>query len=307
MSLRARLLSGWLRRVEKPAIARAASPAVVRRRFEFYGKFLFHAPRGTQFQWQTFEQGQRRVEVLDVVPRSLTNDVTLFYIHGGGFVFGSPKAYGGLAGMLAKALGARVVLPRYRRAPEAVFPTALDDVRAAWDGLCASGTPPGRIVIGGDSAGGALALSLLADLLREGATMPAGVFCFSPLTDLSFSGDSFRKNADREAVLPVNQAGGMVGMYLNGHPPDDPRVSPLWGSYEGAPPVWITVGDTEILHDDARRMAVRLRDEGVQVTLEEKHDLPHVWPLFHNTLPEAHETIRDLAQWINGLRNSGGS
>lgn len=298
MSLRARVLNQWLRRVEKPAMARATDPILMRDRFERHARLFFRAPRGTQRQWITLEQGQRRMDALDMVPAALNSDAVLLYLHGGGFVFGSPRTHAAMAAQLGHRLSARVVLPRYRLAPEAPFPAAFDDVRLAWDALCASGVPPGHIVIGGDSAGGALALSLLGQLVADRVALPAGVFCLSPLTDMSHSGESFRSNAGKEALLPASRAGDMGEMYLGGHPVDDPRVSPLNADFTGAPPVWITVGDTEILRDDARRMAARLQEAKVQAVLRERRDLPHVWPIFHNILPEARETLDELAQWI---------
>jgi acetyl esterase/lipase len=298
MSLRAKLLNGWLRRVEKPAMARAKSPAALRKRMDMQARLLFHAPRGTQMQWQVLEQGQSRVDVLEVVPRDLTSDLVVLYLHGGGFVFGSPSAYSALAGQLARRLGARVILADYRLAPEHPFPAAFDDVRTAWDGLVRSGVLPDRIVIGGDSAGGALTLSLLGQLAAEKAPMPAAAFCFSPLTDMTYGGDSFRLNAKADAVLPAEGAHAMAEMYLNGADPKDPQISPLYASFSGAAPVWITVGDTEILHDDARRMVQVLQRDGVNVTYKEQQDLPHVWPLFHNILPEARHTLDELAGWI---------
>jgi acetyl esterase/lipase len=298
MSLIARLLNVWLRRVEKPLMLRAVGVEPLRRRLALNARLFFHPPSGTQMQWQVLEAGHARIDVLEVVPRSLTSDTVLLYIHGGGFVFGSPKTHAAMTAQLGKRLSARVVLPRYPLAPEHVFPAALTGVRIAWDGLIASGVRPEHIVIGGDSAGGALVLSLMAELIAEKVALPAAVFCFSPLTDMSFSGESFRTNARAEAVLPAERADEMTQMYVSGHPVDDPRVSPLNGDFTGAPPVWITVGDTEILRDDSRRMVSRLEQHGVSVTFEEQHDLPHVWPLFCNILPEARQTLDGLAGWI---------
>lgn len=298
MSLRAKLLNGWLRRVEKPAMARAKDPAALRKRMNMQARLLFHPPRGTQMKWQVLEQGPARVDVLEVVPRTLTSDLVVLYLHGGGFVFGSPPAYSALAGQLALRLGARVMLARYRLAPEHPFPAAFEDARTAWDGLVNSGVAPDRIVIGGDSAGGALTLSLLGQLAVEKASMPAAAFCFSPLTDVTFGGDTFSQNAKAEAVLPAEGAHDMAELYLNGADAQNPQISPLFGSFKGAAPVWITVGDTEILHDDARRMVQVLQRDGVHVTYREQQDLPHVWPLFHNILPEARQTLDDLASWI---------
>ncbi|MDF3414561.1 alpha/beta hydrolase [Sulfitobacter sp. M57] len=282
-------------------MARAQDPAQLRRRIEMHARWFFRIPRGTRTQWQALGDGQHRVDTLDVVPRNLSSDKVVLYLHGGGFVFGSPKVYAALAGQLAQRLGARVVLPRYRLAPEHIFPAASDDVRAAWDGLLRSGIAPDRIVIGGDSAGGALTLSLLHRLGQEQGLMPAAAFCFSPLTDLTFSGESFRKNAKVEAVLPAERAHSMAEMYLQNGNPKDPQVSPIFGHFNGAAPVWITVGDTEILYDDARRMVQVLIESGVDVTFVEQQDLPHVWPLFHDILPEARQTLNNLADWIRQI------
>ncbi|KIN75089.1 Acetyl-hydrolase [Sulfitobacter noctilucae] len=298
MSLRARLLNRWLRGVEKPMMARAKGADALRRRLELNARLLFHPPRGTQMQWQVMEQDQRRVEVLEVVPRQLSSDTVILYAHGGGFVFGSPRTHAAMLAQLCRRTGARAILPRYRRAPEAPYPAAIDDMWTAWGSLLRSGVEPGQIIIGGDSAGGALALSLLARLIHEKADLPAGVFCFSPLTDMTFSGDSLVENANKEAVLPATRAHEMTQMYLAGQAPDSPLISPLRGDFSDAPPVWITAGDTEILRDDARRMVSVLQAAGRRVQYAEKHDLPHVWPLFHNILPEARASLDELAGWI---------
>lgn len=298
MSMRARLINTWLRTFDKPFLARTVDAAPIRKRFETIARLLFHAPRGTQMQWQALEADGRRVDALEIVPAALESDTVLLYIHGGAFIFGSPATHSAMLAHLGRRLQARAVLPRYRLAPEAAFPAAIDDVRTAWDGLRANGVDPRKIIIGGDSAGGALALSLLAQLVAEKTALPGGVFCFSPLTDLTCCGDSFSSNAKAEAVLPAARASDLMEMYLQGHPPDASDASPLYANFSGACPVWITVGDTEILQDDARRMVACLRDEKVPVTFEERADLPHVWPLFHNVLPEARETLDVLATWI---------
>jgi len=199
---------------------------------------------------------------------------------------------------LAKRLGARAVLPQYRLAPEAPFPAAPDDALTAWNALIAQGVAPQDIAIGGDSAGGALAFGLLSDLCAKGAPLPGAVFGFSPLTDMSYSGDSIRENAKSDVVLPAERVHEMGQIFLVGQPPEDPRISPAFGKFKGAGPVWITVGDTEILRDDARKLAQVCQRDAAEVTLVERHDLPHVWPIFHTILPEARESLDELAAWI---------
>nr|WP_246455875.1 alpha/beta hydrolase fold domain-containing protein [Sulfitobacter aestuariivivens] len=299
------VLNTYLRLTERRHMARS-TPQGLRVSFERKARLLFHAPRGTQQQWIRLQAGQRLVHALDIVPRVHSSDIVILYIHGGGFVFGSPRTHAAMVAQLARRLGARAVLPKYRLAPEAPYPAAAEDVRAAWKGLRATGVPAYNIFIGGDSAGGALALGLMSELAREGDAMPAGVFCFSPLADLTYSGKSFAANAQREAILPPERAGEMTRHYLAGHAADDPKVSPLFADFIGAAPLWLTVGDSEILCDDARGIAQRVRDQGGDVTFVEERDLPHVWPLFHNILPEARHTLNTLAAWITQRRASQG-
>jgi epsilon-lactone hydrolase len=151
-----------------------------------------------------------------------------------------------------------VEAPDYRLAQEAPLPAARDDAVAAWDALMAEGHGPGDIVLAGDSAGGGLALGLLSELCAR-ATPPAGVVAFSPWTDLTFSGASVAENAARDPLLPAARAAELVGM-IAGADADDPRLSPLFAAYSGGVPVLIQASRTEILRDDAVRMADRLRD-----------------------------------------------
>ncbi|MDW4499009.1 alpha/beta hydrolase fold domain-containing protein [Sulfitobacter sp. D35] len=299
-----RLLNAGLRRFERPHLLNA-SPEKLRASFEFKARWLFPVPRGTR---------RTRIDLAGIDALRIEgpwvddSDSVLLYFHGGGYVFGSPNTHAALVARLARAAGVAAVLPWYRLAPEHPFPAACDDVMLAWHGLVSSGVPAERIVLGGDSAGGGLALSLLGTLIARGEPRPRGLFAFSPLTDMGFTGGSIIENADRDPVMPADRIGELQIFYLSGQDPQDPRASPLHASFEGASPVWLCVGDTEILRDDTLRIAERMRVQGVDVTLETGRDLPHVWPLFGPLLPEANATIRRLAEWIRRLRApQGGS
>ncbi|MEO0745133.1 MAG: alpha/beta hydrolase [Pseudomonadota bacterium] len=293
------VLNGYLRLTEKPHMRRAKDPEALRRSFLAKARLLFHAPWRTRMALRTLGPG----EALEITPPELRSDTLVLYFHGGGYTFGAPETHAAMLASLAARVGGRAILPRYPLAPEHPYPEAPDFAEAAYHALCTEHAPD-RIVIGGDSAGGALALTLLARLLRNGAPLPAGVFAFSPLTDLSFSGDSITANAGTEAVLPAERVDEMGAMYLGDVDPTYPDASPLFAEFTGAPPVWITVGDTEILLDDSRRMVDRMTAQNVPVTYVEERDLPHVWPIFHNTLPEARATLGALAAWIGDQASS---
>lgn len=221
----------------------------------------------------------------------------LLYLHGGAYVFGSSDTHRAMLAKLSALTGLRACLPDYRLAPDHAFPAQIEDALACYRAL----RDEHEVILGGDSAGGALALALLHEILKQGIAPPKGVFALSPLADMTFSGASVTENAARDVVLSPGRIGEMREMFLAGQDPGDPRASPLRGDYAGAPPVWMAVGDTEILRDDAVRMQGVLEAQGVTSVLHVERDHPHVWPLFHNVLPEAKATLRDLAGWISSL------
>jgi len=241
-------------------------------------------------------------------------DGVILYFHGGAYVLGSPRTHRAMAAELAARSGCRVFLPRYRLAPENPFPAAFEDALGVWEALLARGYPAGRIVLGGDSAGGGLALALLGHLCRAG-TPPAGAFAFSPWTDLTLSGASVIGNARRDRVLPAGrlaEARGMVLGFDGGlgpapvvapQTPDaalDPRLSPLFAAFPDPPPVLIHAAESEILRDDTLRMSGPL--PGARLRLA--GDLPHVWPILHGFLPEARATLDETATFIRACLGS---
>ncbi|WP_439153921.1 alpha/beta hydrolase fold domain-containing protein [Yoonia sp.] len=289
MSWQLALLNRHLRWFEKPALARHGI-ARLRKSFAFKARLYFHAPRGTRRRRATLGG----VPVQWVCSRRARKSPVILYLHGGAFVFGSSDTHSAMLGKLSDLTGLPACLPDYRLAPENPFPAQIDDTLACYRALRADN----EVIIGGDSAGGGLALALLHQIINLDLPQPKGVFAFSPLTDVTYSGKSVVENAQSDSVLTATRIGEMVQAFIGSHDPRDPLASPLFGQFKGAPPVWLTVGDTEILRDDSLRMQAALRTEGVECALTVVHDHPHVWPMFHNVLPEARATLRDLAAWI---------
>lgn len=294
MSWQRSALNRWLRLVEKPRLAHATSHDSLRNRLERNARFFFRGPRDVLQHWRDLGDGA----ALWLEPAAADRSRVLLYFHGGAYIFGSPRTHAAMVGVLAKAAGVRAVLPAYPLAPEHPFPAAVDRAEDAYHTLVAAGVSPENIVLGGDSAGGGLVLAVLGRLIGAGAALPGGVFALSPLTDMTFSGASLQANAARDVMLPATRVTEMAEQYLAGAAAQDPQASPLFADFTGAPPVWFTAGDTEILLDDTRRIAASMTAQGVSVQMHIAGDLPHVWPIFHNTLPEARATLDDLAGWI---------
>ena len=294
MSRRAQILNWYLRWTERPFLTRVSNLRVLRVGFEI--KMGLFVPRPFGVRWTWGDLAGRRA--LTLRPGGSTRRQTLLYFHGGAHVFGSPRTVGAMVALLVRKAGFEAVVPQYPLAPEAPFPAGVNYALAAYQAILEGGVEPSDVIIGGDSAGGNLALSLLGQLVALDAPLPAGVFALSPITDFTFSGDSITDNDASEVILPPSRISEMAGMYLRDHPVNDPRASPLNAAFGGAPPVWLAVGDTEILRDDSLRMAERLQVQGVKVTLTVAQDLPHVWPIFHPYLPEARATLDALAGWM---------
>ena len=225
----------------------------------------------------------------------------VFFLHGGGFIVGSPALYRHFTWRIASAACARVLAVDYRLAPEHPFPAALDDAVVAYRWLLADGALPQQIAVMGDSAGGGLVLSLLLRLRDEGITLPAAAIALSPWTDLALTGFSFKQNATADPLVSPDQARCFVDYYLARTDPRSPYASPLYGNPAGLPPTLIQVGSDEVLRDDAVRMADRMHAAGCRVKLEIWPRMPHVWHLFAPVMPEARQAIERIGEFVSAV------
>jgi acetyl esterase/lipase len=222
----------------------------------------------------------------------------VLFLHGGAFAFHARNAYAEFAARLSRALGARVLVPDYRLSPEHRFPAALDDCLGVYRELLARGTPPGDIVVAGDSAGGHLTLALLQRLLQEGLPQPACAIALSPVTDATLSSETLQSLAH---VDPLLDAASLPTLRDLAFPPElwlEPTASPVRGAYSGAAPILMLVGTSELLLDDVCRVAQRVHETGGRVVCEVWQDMPHVFPLLF-VLREQALALRDIARFVH--------
>ncbi|MGZ5198349.1 MAG: flavin-containing monooxygenase [Telluria sp.] len=240
------------------------------------------------------ERSQLRGVPVEVVrPRHAQGEGVILFLHGGAFCLGGPHSHRSITTRLAKNAGMPVWVPDYRLAPEHPYPAALDDALACYDALQDSGLRPEQIALGGDSAGGALALALLLRLKARGDAMPSCVMLVSPVTDLTASGKSMQA---RRAVDPmVRQAWLEQALGWYACPPDDMAHRPLDADLAGLPPMLVQVGEDEILLDDSTRLAERAAACGVRCRLEIHSSRWHVYHLSAFYLQSARQALRRLA------------
>jgi acetyl esterase/lipase len=296
MSWQNMLLTGALRRWVKPNSLRAQNVATSRK---LTGPTPFRAKLPAGWRVRTEKGAILHGEWIEPAAHSHPAASRLIlYFHGGAFIAMSPASYRSITSRMAVGSEARLFGLDYPLAPEHPFPAALDEALAAYRALVALGTPPERIVILGDSAGGGLALALLVALRDAGDRLPAAAVLFSPWTDLAATGQSVIDNSDTDALFYGSWVAPVAQHYLGATPPTDPLASPVYADLTGLPPLLIQVSDTEVLLDDSRRVADNARRCGVDVTLRVWPGLPHVWQFFAPILPEARDALREAAAFV---------
>ncbi len=226
------------------------------------------------------------------------DQTVLLYLHGGGYVMGSPTTHRALAGELARAAQARVLLPDYRLAPQAPFPAAVDDAVAAVLWLYEQGVIPARLAIAGDSAGGGLTCATLIALRDRQLPLPRAAVCISPWSDLNCSNASYQTRAAADPMITTDDITLMATTYLHGADPRSALASPNRADLTGLPPILIQVGRDEVLLDDAIVLHEAARSAGVTSTLEIWDDMIHVWHAFHPMLPEGRQGIRRVGDYL---------
>ena len=193
-------------------------------------------------------------------------------------------------------------MPDYRLAPEHPFPAAIEDSLAAYAWLLDQGHSPRSIVFSGDSAGGAMVVSVMAAAKRAGLPLPAAGAALSPWANLEHSGASM---ATRDGIDPtVNLVGFnlMARAFLNGTPKSDADASPVFADVRGLPPILIHIGEREVMLSDAIRLAGHLAENRVRVTLEVWPDMFHVWHLFAAVLQEGMQALGRAAEFLEEAR-----
>lgn len=237
----------------------------------------------------------------------------VLYIHGGAYCYSSAAAQRMISIPLSKYTDARVFAINYRLAPETQFPGPLHDVVSAYMRLTDDlQVPPENVIVAGDSAGGGLCLALLLYLRDNEYSMPGGAILFSPWVDLTLSCPSWETNAAYDIVPSpgpdahlhpvVMYLGDGLQRYLT-----HPYASPLFGRFEGLPPLLIQCGEAEVLRDEIELLAHKASMAGVYVQHEIYEDAVHVFQSFPflGLVNAAFASCRDFASFkLSELQDS---
>lgn len=254
-------------------------------------------PKGARFV--QVEAGGVPSEWMEM-PR-VARDRVFLLLHGGGYVSGSSRTHRRMAANLSRATHMRVLVPNYSLAPEHPFPAGVKDALRAYGWLLEQGLTADRVVVGGDSAGGGLALSMLLALREGGAALPRAAVLLAPWTDLTVSSPSYRRHRQFDPIITPEGLREAAAMYAGARDPSDPMVSPLFADLAGLPPLLIHAATDEAMVDDSRRLAERAKASGVDVTCEL---FPGMWHVFHaagTEIPEARLAIDQIGDYVRSL------
>ena len=272
--------------------------AKVRRLWNRFGKLLI-----TAFGVHVQSDEIKGLYVEWLTPKDRMDGKLMLYLHGGGYVVGGCDMHRQMVSHIARAGRIRTLLPEYRLAPEHKFPAAIDDAVAIYKSLLDMGIKAEDIVFAGDSAGGGLAVATMLALRDAGDPMPAAAVLLSPFLDVTGSGNSMQTRLAQDPWFRPEDLEIIADQYCESHQRRFPLVSPVFANVEGLSPLFIQVGDDEILLSDSERIADECIAAGIDVELEVWPGMWHVFQMFIRKMPESQQAIKKMGAYIQSVWN----
>lgn len=244
-------------------------------------------PSGVQFD----RDALAGVPVIRCTPPSISARFTVIYLHGGAHCLMSAQTHARMAGHLALACGAVVLVPDYRLAPEHPFPAGLSDA------LTVVRAHNGPVALVGDSSGGGLTMGCLLTL-RGTPQQPFCAVLMSPWLDLTMGLPSIQGNSKLDLMLRAGNLHEFAKLYLGDTPSNHPVASPLHADLNDLPTVLVQAAEHDILCDDALEFSARLKAAGGQVNCQLWPEMQHSFQFFAGRIPEADAAILDAGEFI---------
>lgn len=194
---------------------------------------------------------------------------------------------------------ARVISIDYRMAPEYPYPAAVDDVVTVYRHLLTQ-RPARSMAMGGSSAGGGITLSAIQQLIELGVDVPAALFIGTPGSDLSGTGDTFHTNEGVDRNIPTYDGiiEAAVRLYAGELELTDPRVSPIYGSFDGFPPTLLVSGTRDLFLSNTVRAHTKLRQAGAKADLLVYEGVSHADYLAESRAPESEHFLAELDRFF---------
>jgi monoterpene epsilon-lactone hydrolase len=226
-------------------------------------------------------------------------DRVLFMCHGGAFISTGLEHYIPYAGRFSRPIQARVLIFEYSLAPQARFPTQINEGVAAYRALLETGVSPEKVCFIGDSCGGGIGIGILLTLRDAGDPLPAAFVGVTPWFDLEVKGEAALNPRGVDPYVEPEWIRNRGRDYV-GEEGDlrDPRVSPIHADLSGLPPVFLSVGEIDTTRDDSTRLATHAGACGVNVTLEVVPEMIHGFHGLSDLFPESRDALQRIGEFV---------
>jgi len=230
-------------------------------------------------------------------PDSFDENKIVIYLHGGMFVLGSIETYRAMISHFASAFSARILFIEYALAPEKPFPNGVNDILKVYRQLI-SRYPDAKIILMGDSAGGALSATLVKMASEEKLRMPSGVVLLSPWVYLKGNNESYETRKKLDPILTKDKLMEYAGYYVaNNWNEADPGQFTI----NSFPPLLILVGSNEILFDDSKLFYEKIKLLQPDTQMKEYKNQVHGWPLMDIKSDAAKDALTTMEEFITKI------
>ncbi len=251
---------------------------------------------------ETLVEGTR---CLVVTPKNGHDNTTaVIYLHGGGYVMGSPETYKALVADICLAANCEVLVPDYRLAPEVTFPIPQDDCLQVAESYFSTHGDKKRVLVG-DSAGGALVISTALALAEVGQKLDGAVL-ISPWVDPTAEGGSIDGNAEHDYLAgPFLHAS--IGALMRNQNLKDPRINFKDADLSGLPRTLVQFGSGELFNDQISCFVDRAKLQGVDIESQVYSDQCHVFQFFTAVSKTSRQAVEQIGHFIRSTAQAAGS
>lgn len=254
---------------------------------------------------EIYEKEFKGIKTDILLPEMAVSGRAILYAHGGSFISGSRKSYRSFCASLAHESSSALYLPEYRLAPEYPFPTALEDLYNVYAALIeAEKINNDNLILAGDGAGGALTIALVHYLKTKNLPLPAFIFLMSPWADLTCADENLNINRKKDFVFSKDSLLRAAKLYTYEKNLTNVLVSPLLGSFENFPPIFIQCGGSEILLSDSKRLSQKIESAGGHAELHVYDGLSHLFQALPDNFGDAHLAVEAAGKKISGFFNT---
>lgn len=235
-----------------------------------------------------------------LIPEVASKNRVMIYVYGGSFVGGTRSSWRSFCASLAHASSSETYVPELHRAPEHPFPAALEDVVEV---LKILSSLKQEIVLMADSAGASLAIGAILSLPKTVRTKIKEIVLFSPWFDLSAEAPLFSQRKNSDEIISAESLRRCADVYTYRSNLKNPLVSPMFGTeqdFENFPPVFIQAGEKEILKSQIESFAHMMYRYGINCELDFWKDMPHMFQMVDEYLPQAHLAVEKIGNHIQG-------